>query len=908
MRRRVHACAVVVLLLGTALPLHAASPRLDAPLHTAEGISEYRFDNGLALVLFPDASKPVTTVNVTYRVGSRHENYGETGMAHLLEHLVFKGTPTHSDIPGEMRRRGVRFNGTTWLDRTNYFASFSTDADTLDWVLRMEADRMVNSRIAREDLDSEMTVVRNEMESGENNPMRALVQRVTGAAYQWHNYGNSTIGARSDVEHVPIDRLQAFYQTWYQPDNAVLVIAGDFDPAQALATVADSFGAVPRPARVLPVTYTREPAQDGERHVVVRRVGSSPYIVAGYHVPAARHSDSAAVGLMAQALGNTPSGRLHKRLVERGRAAFASASVLSMDEPGYLTFAAQVSEGGDVDALQAELLELVEDATATPFTDAEIEDAKQRTLAGFERAMRDPNAIGVALSEAIAQGDWRLLLLARDRIADVTADDVNRVARTYLRRDNRTTGQFLPTDTVERVTITEAPTAHAALDGFVARPALDAGEAFDPSYANIDARTRRSTLSNGAKLAVLGKSTRGGSVQLRMTLRLGDATHLQDRDAAGGFTATMLMRGSRDLDRAALARRLTELRSTLSIGGTATTVTVAATTDRAHVESLLDLVADVLRTPAFPESEYVQLRSQQLAGIRNSMTEPGAVANEAMARHFNVFPKGHPYYAASFAERLALVEATSRDDLLAFHRDFYGMGSGTTIAVVGDVDADAVQAQLERRFGDWHLPTPFSRIETPYVARSAARERLVTPDKANASFLARQALQINQDDADYAALLIGNNILGGGGMKSRLGDRIRQREGLSYGVGSNFSASVFDDAGTFGVHAIAAPENMARVETAVHEEIARIRKDGITQAELDDALDGMLRARRTSRANDPELVGMLDANLYVGRDMAYSAAFEDKLKALTPERVRAALEKHLDPAALSVFVAGDFND
>jgi len=908
MRRCFRACLVAVFLSSWVLPLHAAPPRLDAPVHTAEGISEYRFDNGLALVLFPDRSKPVTTVNVTYRVGSRHEGYGETGMAHLLEHLVFKGTPTHTDIPGELRKRGVRFNGTTWLDRTNYFASFSTDPDTLAWVLGMEADRMVNARIAREDLDSEMTVVRNEMESGENNPMRALGQRVMGAAYQWHNYGNSTIGARSDVEGVPIERLQAFYRTWYQPDNAVLVIAGDFDPAQALAAVEASFGALPRPTRTLPVTYTREPAQDGERHVVVRRVGRTPYLMAGYHIPAGRHPDAAAVAVLSQMMGSTPGGRLHRALVESGRATAARASALAMDEPGYLTFSVQAGEDADLDALRDALLGVVEDAARTPFPAAEVEEARQQLLSRFARAMRDPNAIGVALSEAIAQGDWRLLLLNRDRIEAVTPDDVARVARTYLRRDNRTTGQFVPTDSIERVTIPEAPTAEAALSDFVPRAALEAGEAFDSGHAHIDARTRRSTLSNGAKLAVLDKSTRGQSVQLRMTLRLGDAARLHDRALAGRLTATMLMRGTESLDRAALGRRLTALRSTLSIGGTAATVTVSASTDRAHVDALLDLLAEVLRRPGFPEREFAQLRSQQLTGIRGSMSEPGAVANEALARHFNAFPQGHPYAATSFAERLAQVEAATPSQLRAFHRDFYGMGPGTTIAVVGDVDADAVRARLEHLFGDWTLPTPFARIEIPYAPRDAVVVRLPTPDKPNATLLARQALRINQDDADYPALVVGNYILGGSGLKSRLGDRIRQKEGLSYGVGSQFSASVFDDAGAFSLSAIAAPENMARVETAMREEIARLLDGGVSQAELDDAVDGMIRARRISRASDAELVGMLDANLYVERDMAFSAAFEEKLRALTPERVRAAMQRHIDPAALSVFVGGDFKE
>ncbi|MCD9029061.1 insulinase family protein [Luteimonas sp. BDR2-5] len=911
MRIGIRACLVVALLgaaaAAAAVPgASAASAAAGAPVRSVEGIDEYRLDNGLTLVLFPDASRPVTTVNVTYRVGSRHENYGETGMAHLLEHLVFKGTPTHADIPGEMRRRGIRFNGTTWLDRTNYFASFASDPDTLAWLLALEADRMVNSRIAREDLDSEMTVVRNEMESGENNPLRALMQRMMSTAYAWHNYGNATIGARSDVEGVPIERLQAFYRTWYQPDNAVLVIAGDFDPAHAREVVAATFGQLSRPARALPATWTREPAQDGERHVVVRRIGNTPYLGAGYHVPAARHDDAAALAVLAQVLGNTPSGRLHRALVEGGRATGVSAVHYSMDEPGYLMFLAEAPADADLDALQRELLALLEDAAATPFTEAEVDVARQRLVTGQRLAMRDPNAVGVALSEAIAQGDWRLFLLARDRLETVTADDVARVAATYLRRDNRTSGRFLPSDSVERTAIAEAPSAEALLQDYRGREAVAAGEAFDPSPANIDARTRTWTLDNGTRVAVLDKSTRGQAVQLRMTLRLGDETTLHGEADAGSMAASMLMRGAGGLDRAAISQRLVALQSSLQITGGASNVTVAATTDRDNLAALLDLVATLLQAPTFPESEFEQLRTQAITGVRSSMTEPGTVAGQAMRRHFDRWPPGHPYHVAGFEDQLAVLQALDLDAVRGFHRRFYGMGDGATIALVGDVDAGAVRAQLDTLFGDWNRPTPFARIPQPYHAAAAVRLRLETPDRPNAVLLARQSLRIDQDHPDYAALVLGNHILGGGGMKSRLADRIRQRDGLSYSVSSSFDASALDDAGSFSAYAIAAPENMAKVEAAFREELQRLLDDGIGEEELRDALDGMLRARRTGRANDAELVAQISGNLYLGRTLAYSAEFEDRLRALTPETVQAAMARHLDPAAISVFIGGDF--
>src|SRR2546423_2544750 len=281
---------------------------------SVEGITEYRLDNGLRVLLFPDASKQTVTVNMTYLVGSKYESYGETGMAHLLEHMLFKGAPKHTNIPAELSSHGARPNGSTWFDRTNYFETFAATDENLKWALDLESDRMVNSFVAKKDLDSEMTVVRNEYEMGENDPANVLTDRLFETAYVWHNYGKTTIGARSDIENVPIERLQAFYKKYYQPDNAVLLVAGKIDEAKTLELISQYFAAIPRPSRVLPKIYTEEPTQDGERAVTVRRVGDVQLVMAGYHVPAGSHADAPAVSILTQILADTPSGRLHKAL------------------------------------------------------------------------------------------------------------------------------------------------------------------------------------------------------------------------------------------------------------------------------------------------------------------------------------------------------------------------------------------------------------------------------------------------------------------------------------------------------------------------------------------------------------------------------------------------------------------
>src|SRR4051794_6183654 len=272
--------AFAFLLFFTALA--AAAQALPKKIISIEGVSEYRLPNGLRVLLLPDPAVETVTVHIVYLVGSRHEGYGEKGMAHLLEHLLFKGSAKYPDIKGELTRRGARWNGTTSNDRTTYFETLSATPENLEWAIAMEADRMVNSRVSKADLDSEMTVVRNEFELGENNAGSVLFQRMQQLAFPWHNYGNPIIGQRADIEKVPIDKLQAFYRLWYQPDNAVLLVAGRFEEPRALELVVRHFGAIAKPARTLPSFYTEEPTQDGERSVTLERAGDNQLVQALY--------------------------------------------------------------------------------------------------------------------------------------------------------------------------------------------------------------------------------------------------------------------------------------------------------------------------------------------------------------------------------------------------------------------------------------------------------------------------------------------------------------------------------------------------------------------------------------------------------------------------------------------------
>jgi len=893
-------------------PLAAASPVAALPAGVAagpsvEGISEYRLANGLRVLLFPDATQPTIVVNVTYLVGSRFEDYGETGMAHLLEHLMFKGSERHRDIPLEMQQRGGESNASTWFDRTNYFEVFQASDANLDWALDLEADRMVHSFIAKKDLDSEMTVVRNEFEVGESSPREVVEERAMETAYVWHSYGKPTIGARSDIENVPIERLQAFYRRYYQPDDAVLLVAGQIDPAKALALVAQKFGPIPRPERTLPAIYTAEPVQDGERQVTVRRTGDAQMVVAAYHIPPGVHPDAAAVSLLTRILGDRATGRLHAALVEPGKASEAFGNDYELHDPGLALFGAKVPKGQPIEAARDALLAIVEAPGFAKVTAAELERARNSELKQVELTLRSSTRLGIRLSESIGQGDWRLFFLQRDRVREVQAADVDRVAAAYLKPANRTLGLFLPEEHADRAAIPERPKPAelaAVLDAYKGDAAMAAGESFDPTPANVMARATVKALPGGMKLALLPKKTRGGTVNAVLSLDFGDLETARGKQMVGSMTSRVLMRGTQHHSRQEIEDEMARLRSEIRVFGGVGGAYASIQTVRENLPAALRLVAEILREPTFPESELAQARKEAITRAEAGRSEPDEVARIALQRALAPYPPDHPSYVMTPDETIAAAQAVTREQLVRFHDDLFGASDGR-LAVVGDFDPAAVEALAQEIFGSWKSPRAFRRIPREYKDVPAADRGLETPDKANASYNAGLNLPLRDDDPDYPALALANFLLGGG-MSSRLEGRIREKEGLSYGVGSFFFSSDLDRAGSFGVYAICAPQNMARVAADVREEMERARKEGFTDAEVAAAKAGYLAERRLGRAQDGSLAGTLARYLFTGRTFAWDEALEARVAALTPAELQAALQRHLDPARLVVVKAGDF--
>ena len=877
---------------------------------TVEGMSEYRLPNGLRILLVPDSSRPTVTVNAVYFVGARNEGYGEAGMAHLLEHLLFKGTVNHPDIKNEETRLGVRRNGGTTVDHTYYIHSVPAVDSVVDWLLDVQADRMLNARVTRQDLATEYSVVRNELELGETSAWETSLKRLMTAAFQWHAYRRPVIGTVSDIENVPIDRLQAFYRRYYQPDNALLIVTGRFGSASLLERIEKKFGVLARPSRssaeqnLLVRDYTVEPPQQGEQYVTVRRKAEEQMLLYGWHVPGVGHPDYAVAEVLADVMASNPSGRIYKALVDTREAASVFGDVVSSQDPNLLFVRVRMRLDQSLDSVNAKVLRMVDSASRSPFSAEEVTRARTSLLRNLELQMSVPEEFAIHLGNWAAGGDWRLMLLHRDRIARATPDDVRRVAAAYLKPANRTTVAYIPTENPDRAIVPASPNVAAQLSGYAGNPSLQRGEDFDPTPANIEARVSRSTLANGMRVTLMPKRTRGSKVSAQLMIRFGSEQSLHGKSQISALTTGMLMRGTTALTRQQLIDSLSKLTAAVSVSGSINSATVVIETVHSSFIPVLELVAAMLRSPRLDAEELERFRKERLVQLDVQKTDPPQQAINLVQGRFAPRPPGHPLHSNSTQELIDGSTAVTIDEVRAFHREHFG-GSAADLSAVGDFDAAAVRTAASRLFADWRNPQPFTRIVRGYEPSESTFVSLETPDKTNAALAVGTTLELRDDDPDYAAMALVNFMLATG-PGALLVDRLREKEGLSYGFLPFFTVQSFERYATWIFGAMAAPKNIVRLQHALRDELDRIRRDGFTPDQLARYRSGFLQNRAQARGNESSLAGLLLTRRYANRTMAFEQALDERIAALTLDEVNAALRKYIDPTRLVVGRVGDF--
>lgn len=903
MRNFISLISLVLLLLNNQILQAQSVPKL---ITTVEGIKEYELKNGLRILLMPDESQTNIAVNIVYKVGSRHEGYGESGMAHLLEHMLFKQCKKFTDIKKAIADKGASANGTTWYDRTNYYEILSASDENLRWAIDMEADRMVNSKILPEELKKEFSVVRNEFEIGENYPSGVLNERVLSAMYLWHNYGKSTIGSKEDIERVKPENLKAFYKKYYQPDNAVLIIAGKFDEKKALAYAQQYFGPIPKPTRVLQPTYTVEPPQDGERNVSLRRTGDIQYIGMGYHTPPLADKDFAANDALIEILTNDPSGILYKNLVETKLATRQYGYAQTLYDPGFSYFEVEVPKDKSIDSAKRALLTTADAIGTMNFTEEDLTRAKNTLLKGMEDNMARTTDMAISLTEYIGAGDWRLYFLYRDRIEKLTVADLQAVAKKYYKTSNRTYGVFTPEANPDRTVVGETPDIAKLLQGYKGKEVAAQKANFENTIENIKKNTVYGTLPNGGKYALLEKPTKGDKITASILLRFGDEKNLRNKSIIAYILAGLLETGTTSKSKKEIADELDKIKTDISFSGSAGSLTININSDKKNLPAALVLLDDMLKHPKFDETEFEKLVLETKASYEAGKSDPQNLASEKLGKLLSDYPKGHPYYASTTDESLEELTNVKLDDVKKYYADFYGANNSVS-SFVGQLDKQQVSAFLQNSFGKWNSKETYKEVEPLYFESKKAMEVINTPDKTNAMMLAGINLNISRKNADYPAVIMANELLGGGAfLSSRIPQRLRENEGMSYGAGSFLNVQYNYNSGNWGLYAMFNPLYKGRLDSALHQEVDKAIQAGFTQDELSKSISSMLEQNKASLGSNENLAGIIRSFLQNDRDLNQYDEFTNKIKALSLDAVNAALRKYFDKSKLVTVYGGDF--
>ena len=873
---------------------------------SVEGVTEYKLPNGLQVLLVPDAAQNNVAVNIVYHVGSRMEGYGETGMAHLLEHMMFKGSKKFSSIKQTIADKGAMANGTTWYDRTNYYEVLPATDSNLRWALEMEADRMVNSLMKNEDLQKEFSVVRNEFEMGENDPGGILQERVFSTMYLWHNYGKSTIGSKDDIEKVPIDNLKLFYQKYYQPDNATLIVGGKFDEQKTLDLIAKTFGAIPKPKRVIQPDYTVEPVQDGERFVELRRNGDIQYVGMAYHTPAFADKDYAANDALIEILTNNPSGILYKALVDTKLATNVDGLSFQLHDPEFTYFSASVPLEKSLDSAKTAFLSTMNTIPTTTFTQEQLDRAKNTLLKQTSNIQNNTISFSINLAEMIGSGDWRLFYLYRDRVEKLTLADVQAVAKNYYLPSNRTVGVFIPDKNPQRSVPLEKPDVAAMVKDYKGKAVQAQTATFETSIANIKKNTVYGKLSNGFKYALLKKPTKGDKIYANITLKFGDENSLSNKSLIPSLTASMLKKGTTNRSKKDINDELDKLKSSINISGFASSVSISINSDKENFAKTLDLLQDILLHPSFDKDEFDKMILDMKSDYESQRSEPQAIASITLSKKLSLYPKEHPYYSRSLDESIEDLQKVTVDDLKIFYNNFYGANNGSG-AFVGAIDADVINQFMQKTLATFNSKAAYTEIENKYFNVAGSMQSILTPDKKNAMAFGGINLELKQSDADYPAMEMANELLGGGAfLSSRIPQRLRESEGMSYGAGSFFSANYKYRASTWGVYAIFNPMYKNRLDSALHDEINKALKDGFKEDELKKSVTSWLQQRKTILGLDNMLASKLNSYLSDDKDLSTDTDLENKVQALTVEQVNNALRKYISYDKIVLVYAGDF--
>lgn len=909
-------------------------PRLEGP--SRGGVYESVLPNGMKVLMKEVHTAPLMCVSVWYKAGSAHESNGTTGLAHLLEHMMFKGTEKYGKgvYDRMLEANGAVNNASTWLDRTQYFILIA--ADKTDLALELEADRMRNALFTQQDLDDEMPVVRNEMEKGEDNPYGELDDRIQAMSYLEHPYHWTTIGWKSDVESITAEQIHAYYDKYYWPNNGFLVLVGDLPAKEMLAKAVKHFGALPTGGET-PQIVTVEPEQKGERRFLIREAGQNRILGIGYRSVARADGESYALDLLGRVLGQGETSRLYRGLVEAGFAVDAYAGNRSWFRDPYLfQIFVTLSESADADSAEAAVYAEIEKLAQTPPTRVELDRAIKQAQVETYFERDDITSVMYAIGEAEIAESYHFYETYLDSLAAVTPEEVQRAAATYLHANARTVGFYLP-DGQEGGSWTRHDDKRSSrypdgrawrrdpellpdgtpAEGAAGAPALpltpSAGGApgsagprmkteIQSSKVGVEAKSAalpsRSVLANGIVLLVQ-ESHENPTVAIEARLNGGLLTEPAGKEGVAELCALTLTKGTRRHSAAELAELLESNGISLSFSPAADHVKLSARSLAADFPLMVEIIGEVLNEATFPADQIEIARNQMVTSLNDQLQDTGAMSMRTALEA--VYGKNSPY--ARFTEGSEeTLGGLSAADLEAYRQGLL-QGNRWSFAVVGDVQTAKAKSMIEKALKSVPAGSALAVIPPAWNAPAGGPLQVDLADKSQTD-LVYLGPGIAPNDPQRSAVYLANVILGGS-FTSRLNGELRDNQGLTYGAGSRFvdRMGVNYWFASLGVN----PENVEKGLVGVKAELEKIQNPGVTEDELNRAKEyaaGSFPIRLQSKDAVADL--LLYADTW-GLGLDYTATFGAKLRAVTLAEVQAAVNRFTDSSKMVVVSAGTFS-
>ena len=893
------------------LSMTSALPMGIEPQQSLDGIESYRLSsNGLNILLMPDKQQPIATVMVTYNVGARNEVAGTTGATHILEHMLFKGTERFNaenglDYSSQMERIGARSNATTYFDRTNYYATLPSESIGL--ALELEADRMRNLKIRPDELASELTVVQNEYQRGENNPVRSLIKEIFAAAFVAHPYGHPTIGWPSDIAAVTPEKLRLFYDTYYWPENATLTIIGGFDSTQILPKIVEHFGSIPKSPAPIPQVTTREPQQIGPRSVIIERSGQVGVVILAFKSPEGTHPDWPALAVLEQVLGADKTGRLYRALEDPGKASASFTFAPQLHNPGLFMLAAYLAPDSTHQTIEDAILDEVRNLQMNPISEDALKRAKAVIHANTLYGRDGPYEIADQINEAIAMGDWSQYVHQAAAIQQVSIEDVQRVAKKYLIRKTQTTGWFVPSGGAENSRSSRAATAA----NYFRAP----DEALAPETSRVPQSPKSPTVqsANFSQSMQVGRTQNGIEViaidrpiqqvvSFTGSLTAGDRSSPTDAPLLASLTAAMLDQGTQKQDRFQVAETLDRLGAQIQFAADSHHVRFSGRFLRPRSGAVINLLAEQIRQPAFSPAVFENLKQRKKASILQAMHHTDYLATAAISQQ--LYPQTHPNYSPPLEAQLEALERHSTEQLQAFHAKHYSPQS-LRLVFAGDIDFQQLMAAVELAFGDWQAVSATPKPHPKPHANKAQETRIFIADKSSVSVCLGYQTGLQRTHPDYLPFMLGNYILGGS-FHSKLMQTVRKQQGLTYSINSRHTGDLLTT-GHWMLQASFSPQQLNPGLEASDAVVRDWYENGVTDAEVAAAIETLQGSYLVNLGTSHRVANQVLSFLERGFPADYIDRYPQLLQQVTCEQVNQAIQDYFDPSACKRVVVGTLN-